>query len=71
MKFAEYCTCGAGCKGEIRPDSAARRVLDIFWSQHRELGCGPATSQDAANARRRAERSSEREEMEFNRRLQG
>lgn len=56
MKLSRFCACGATLTGRVSPDSAARDLEAAFDAVHSDPGCGPATPEQARNARRRAER---------------
>jgi hypothetical protein len=51
-----YCLCGATAEATSVPDAAARAVIAEFRAWHTGADHGEATRQQAADARRRAER---------------
>ena len=55
MKVSEHCLCGASATGSIRPDAAARKVINLFWQGHQGEGHGPSTTSMAQESRRREE----------------
>ena len=54
-KLSLYCSCGGMMAGSI-PDSAVESVSAIFRQTHSGDGHGEATREEAAKARRKAER---------------
>jgi hypothetical protein len=58
MKITLYCKCGGAWTGVLSPDNPEKKAKleAIFWKAHNDPGCGPATKEEAARARRKAER---------------
>ena len=58
MKFDFCCACGARWKGDLPPKQIGK--IRYVWKEvHSDPGCGPATPEEAAAARRKAEKEAE------------
>lgn len=68
FKLTEYCQCGASMVGSGAGDmSAVDELQSAWWSVHSGEGHGPATRQEAANARKREARKEAKRIRELNR----
>lgn len=56
MNLARYCACGSTLAGTVTPDHVAAKLLEAWDEVHSVTGCAPATANQAAAARRRADR---------------
>lgn len=59
--IAEFCVCGAQAVGKIKPESAAVKIREMFWSAHAGPGHGPCDRATAQRAAAKAEREAFKE----------
>jgi hypothetical protein len=52
MVVAEYCACGSGMEGDIKPDSLVEGMISAFWQVHSGPECAPTTRENAKRAER-------------------
>ncbi len=56
ITIERHCTCGGSIKAKSRPPAPAEAIVAIFAEAHTGEGHGPASAQQARNARRREDR---------------